>query len=173
MTKLSPQQERFAMNIYYVYVYRIDREMVYVGKGKGGRSHDHLRKSHNPILEQRILAGSSVKVKIIKRGLSEPEAFRLERRCINKWQKTLTNMTQGTRTRPEAIWYRCLSDLQNRIVSYGAAITKPSRSLYRLGSREMAGKDDYVLRIQNVAWLKRQIREIMREVESECPGLVS
>lgn len=168
MTKLTKQQEAF-----YVYVYRIDGEMAYVGKGKGKRSHVHLRKSHNPILAQRISAGASVSVKVIKRGLSEPDAFRLERRCINKWRATLSNMTQGTRTQTEALWHQCLNDLQNNIISYGAALTKPPRSLYQLGSGKMAERDSYVLRMQNVAWLKRQLRSIMRKLEAEDPSLIS
>jgi hypothetical protein len=102
MSKLSKQQEAF-----YVYAYRIDGQMAYIGKGKGRRLHVHLRNAKNPILRQRISAGKFIQVRIIKSGLSEPAAFALERRCISKWADTLCNISNGQRTVVEACFFEC------------------------------------------------------------------
>lgn len=157
---------------FYVYAYRIDGQMAYIGKGKGKRSHAHLNGARNPILRQRINAASSISVKVIKGGMTEPEAFRLERRCINKWGRSLCNLTQGTRTQTEAVWHDCLNQLQNHFVSYGEAITQTNGSEYNLQSGKVE-RDSISLRVRNLAWLKRQTRLIMRTLEAEDPSLIS
>jgi len=156
---------------YYVYAYRIDGDMAYVGKGTGKRAWEHLRRARNPILRQRIASANSVTVRVVSRGLTEPEAFRLERRCINKWRATLSNLTQGTRTQTEALWHDCLNDLQNNFISYGVAVVSTNGSRYDLQSGSIVA-DTIALRVRNLAWLKRQMRSIMRMLEAEDPSLI-
>lgn len=103
---LSEQQERF-----YVYAYRIDGQMAYIGKGKGKRAWCHLKKAKNAILRDRISNGKSVRVKIIKRGLSEAEAFQLERKCIAKWSNDIANISGGARSSTEALLHECFDYL--------------------------------------------------------------
>lgn len=164
---LTEQQERF-----YVYVYRVDGQMAYVGKGQGRRAESHLTHTHNPILRQRMNAANRVTVKVIKRNMTEADAFRLERKCINKWRKTLSNQTQGTRTQVEAIWHDCLNELQNNTISYGTAMTRPIRILFDLNTGQMAECDTLELRVRNLVWYKRQLRQLMRKLEAADPGLV-
>jgi hypothetical protein len=99
------------MSEFYVYAYRIDGQMAYVGKGKGKRAWCHLRNAKNAILRDRISNGKSVRVKIIKRGLSEAEAFQLERKCIAKWANDIANISGGARSSAEALLHQCLEDL--------------------------------------------------------------
>lgn len=165
MSKLSEQQEKF-----YVYLYRIDGEIAYVGKGKGSRAYSHLNKARNPILRQRILEGRSVRVKIIKRDMTEGDAFRLERRCINKWSATVSNMTQGTRTEVEALYAQCLTDLKHNLRTYGEAIMFSNGNTYSLKHRSIQ-PDTYYHRITNLAWIKRQLRSSMRTFEKIDPSL--
>jgi len=96
---------------FYVYAYRIDGQMAYIGKGKGKRAWCHLKGAKNAILRDRISNGKSVRVKIIKQGLSEAEAFQLERKCIAKWADDIANISGGMRSSTEALLHECLQDL--------------------------------------------------------------
>jgi hypothetical protein len=165
---LTKQQKRF-----YVYAYRIDGRMAYVGKGTGNRAWVHLNSARNPILKARIAKGNRVVVRILKAGLTEVEAFRLERVCINKWGYTLCNIASGTRTATEAAWHECLHDLQHKIIGYGEAIRKPSRTLVDLSTGKTQEADSIVLRIRNLAWIRRQYRQLMRSIERAHPDLIS
>jgi hypothetical protein len=100
------EQQRF-----YVYAYRIDGQMAYIGKGKGRRAWCHLSNAKNAILRDRISNGKSVRVKIIKQGLSEAEAFQLERKCIAKWADDIANIKGGVRSSTEALLHECLQYL--------------------------------------------------------------
>jgi hypothetical protein len=100
-----------APSSFYVYAYRIDGQMAYVGKGKGKRAWCHLKGAKNAILRDRISNGKSVRVKIIKRGLSEAAAFELERKCIAKWADGLANISGGARSSAEALLHECLEEL--------------------------------------------------------------
>lgn len=155
---------------YYVYLYRIDGEVAYVGKGQGKRAFAHLKKAKNPILRQRIFNAKSVRVKIIKQDMSEADAFRLEKRCINKWSATVSNRTQGTRTSTEAAYAECLMNLKHNIVDYGTSIFFTNGAAYDLVSKKPA-KDCWQLRVRNNACLRRELRSIMRALEKADPNL--
>lgn len=89
------------MTTYYVYEHwRMDRdECFYVGKGKGGRAHDrNNRNTHwNNIVAKLERIGSGYEVRLVAVGLSEKEAFELEKARIARWRDVsdLANMTDG------------------------------------------------------------------------------
>lgn len=107
----NPRHERF-----YVYAVRIDRRTRYVGKGCGDRYRIHLTRSHNATLRVEVeaarLLGRPVWVRIIRDGLSEREAFRLERRAIAKWAPKIVNVSMGTHTDMERLAMQCRANLQ-------------------------------------------------------------
>jgi len=87
---------------YYVYEHwRLDRdECFYVGKGHGNRafSMKNRNKHHQAIVSKLNRIGSAFEVKIVASGLSEEEAFSLERNQIQFWRELgidLTNITNG------------------------------------------------------------------------------
>ena len=89
-------------NNYYVYEHwRLDRdECFYVGKGHGNRafSMKNRNKHHQAIVSKLNRIGSAFEVKIVASGLSEEEAFSLERNQIQFWRELgidLTNITNG------------------------------------------------------------------------------
>lgn len=91
---MSEAERRF-----YVYVVAIDCRVAYIGKGTGARHRTHLRKSHNFELASKIDAarreGRSVRSRIIRRDLTEADAFALEKRLIDRHRAKLTNMLPG------------------------------------------------------------------------------
>ncbi len=93
------------MNDFYVYIYRDPRknnEPIYVGKGKGDRSHYHLRYKYksNPILQNKLKKIIPI-VEIYRNNLSEAQAFKIEKELIQKYGRydlgegTLCNLTDG------------------------------------------------------------------------------
>ena len=87
---------------YYVYEHwRLDRdECFYVGKGNGGRafSMKNRNRHHQAIVSKLSRIGSAFEVRIVASGLSEKEAFSLERERIQFWRESgidLTNITNG------------------------------------------------------------------------------
>jgi hypothetical protein len=87
---------------FYVYEHwRPDRgECFYVGKGRGRRANIMKRrnKHHRAIQEKLARLGMCVEVKIVGHGLSEDEAFELEKKRIAFWRSEncdLANMTDG------------------------------------------------------------------------------
>ena len=91
---MSDTERRF-----YVYAVAISGSVVYIGKGTGKRYKSHLRKSHNFKLASQIEAarsrGETVRSKIIRAGLTEPEALSLEGRLIKRHQERLANVKPG------------------------------------------------------------------------------
>jgi len=89
--------------IFYVYEHwRLDRrECFYVGKGKGGRANELRRnrnRFHKFIQAKLSRLGTAVEVRIVTDGLSESEAFILERERIAFWRANgadLANWTDG------------------------------------------------------------------------------
>ena len=106
----NPRHERF-----YVYAVRIGGRTRYVGKGCGKRAFLHLRRSHNPVLRAEIEAarrtGQAVRVRIMKSGLSEVDAFRIERRMIAKWSDRLVNVAMGSHSATERLAMECVAHL--------------------------------------------------------------
>lgn len=89
-------------NIFYVYEHwRLDRnECFYVGKGSGKRA--YVLKGRNPhhrgIVNKLERIGSAFEVRIVRSGLSEEEAFQLEKERIVFWKSDgadLSNLTDG------------------------------------------------------------------------------
>ena len=88
---------------FYVYEHwRLDRdECFYVGKGKGRRAYDFTQsrnKYYKAIVAKVLREGSAIDVRIVQSGLSESEAFDLERNRIKFWRESgveLSNFTNG------------------------------------------------------------------------------
>ncbi len=91
------------MTLFYVYEHwRPDRdECFYVGKGQARRANDMHRgrnRFHHFIQAKLSRLGLAVEVKIVASGLSEEEAFALERERIAMWRSDgadLCNMSAG------------------------------------------------------------------------------
>lgn len=88
--------------IYYVYEHwRTDRsECFYVGKGKRLRAYKMLDRNrfHTAVRNKVLREGFAVEVLIVKSGLSEEEAFSLEKERIRFWRDAgadLANITSG------------------------------------------------------------------------------
>lgn len=113
-------------NAYYVYALVDPRneEVFYVGKGKGARISQHVK----DVLRGRIVNGEkclrisrilddgcSVREEILIDGLSEPEAYRIERGVIRGMRHlgTLTNISSGTVTEEQSIRARMTWLLEN------------------------------------------------------------
>lgn len=120
------------------YVYELidprTSEAFYVGKGKGRRAWvheaDELRGSGcNAIKRERIgqirRAGLRVEVSILADGLSEREAYRLERVQIVSRHERLTNISLTARTPLEVVAAECRE---------GLAKLKPLCTLIREGA---------------------------------------
>lgn len=90
------------MGKFYVYEHwRPDRgECFYVGKGSRTRAYRMRGRNRRHLTIQRILArdGLRVEVKLFKCGMTEDEAFAVERERISHWTGRgffLANMTEG------------------------------------------------------------------------------
>lgn len=87
---------------YYVYEHwRLDRdECFYVGKGRGGRAYKMRDRNrfHTAIVQKLQREGYAVEVRIVAFGLSEDQAFALEKERIAFWRAAkadLANVTNG------------------------------------------------------------------------------
>ena len=87
---------------FYVYAYLdpCNREVFYVGKGKGNRAFEHLYDVSETRKTQRIAeikaAGREPRIDILVYGLNEDEAFRVESVCIDLiGLDRLTNLVPG------------------------------------------------------------------------------
>lgn len=69
-------------NRFYAYEWRENAMPFYVGKGTGNRARVHETRSHNPIVQAVIQrakrTGATVECVIVRDGLTEFEAFKLE-----------------------------------------------------------------------------------------------
>lgn len=89
------------MNDYYVYVYIDPRsyEEFYYGKGRGSRKLEHLNDSSDTEKAKLIKgirdAGLKPVIKIVASGLTEEQAFLVEKTLIWKLGRTLTNKSSG------------------------------------------------------------------------------
>ena len=88
-------------NIYYVYVYIDPRnfEEFYYGKGKGDRKTAHLQDAKDSEKTRRIkaivAANQQPIIRVIAAGLTETEAFLIEKTLIWKLGRNLTNASSG------------------------------------------------------------------------------
>lgn len=86
---------------YYVYVYIDPRnfEEFYYGKGTGSRKSAHLSDDSDTEKAKRIKAikkeGLEPIIKVIAKGLTEKEAFLVEKTLIWKLGRNLTNLSSG------------------------------------------------------------------------------
>lgn len=101
-------------NNYYVYVYIDPRnlEEFYYGKGKGNRKKAHLNDTSDSEKTKIIKAikreGLEPIIKVIAKGLTEGEAFLIEKTLIWKLGKNLTNVSSGhfaDKFRPHDTWH--------------------------------------------------------------------
>jgi hypothetical protein len=88
------------MNIFYVYEHwRLDTDTCfYVGKGKGGRAYSKQRNGlWKNIVAKLERSGFAFEIKIVASGLSEREAYDLEKERIAFWldKVSLCNFTSG------------------------------------------------------------------------------
>ena len=88
--------------LFYVYEHwRLDRdECFYVGKGRGGRAYSmkNRNRHHQAIVAKLGRIGSAFEVRMVSTGLSEHDAFELEKDRIAFWRSAgsdLTNLTNG------------------------------------------------------------------------------
>lgn len=76
----------FKHDLFYVYAHYIDQELIYIGKGKGGRAWEVKSSSRNDEWWSRIIKamedGVIHNVRIIAAGLEEEEALAIERELI-------------------------------------------------------------------------------------------
>ena len=114
------------MSEYYVYVYIDPRnyEEFYYGKGKGSRKEAHRNETGDTEKNKRIKeihkAGLEPIIKVIASGLTESDAFLIEKTLIWKLGRTLTNISSGhfkDKFRPHNTLHQNLSgfDYQNGI----------------------------------------------------------
>ena len=89
-------------NKFYVYEHwRLDRdECFYVGKGKGNRAYVMRdRNGHHKAIQAKVVReGYAIEVRMVATGLSESDAFDLEKERIRFWREMnidLANMTDG------------------------------------------------------------------------------
>jgi len=88
-------------HLYYVYVYIDPRnyEEFYYGKGKGKRKEAHLKDLGNSDKANKIReikkAGLEPTIRVIAKGLTEKEAFLVEKTLLWKLGKVLTNRSKG------------------------------------------------------------------------------
>lgn len=90
------------MSNFYVYEHwRLDRdECFYVGKGKGRRAYTMAyRNRHHKAIQAKVSReGFAIEIRMVATGLSEEEAFAVERKRIRFWREAnidLANMTDG------------------------------------------------------------------------------
>lgn len=89
------------MDDYYVYVYIDPRnnEEFYYGKGKGSRKNAHLESESDTEKTKRIAAirkaGLEPTIRVVARGLTEHDAFLVEKAYLHKLGKSLTNISSG------------------------------------------------------------------------------
>jgi ribosomal protein S16 len=90
------------MSVFYVYEHwRLDRdECFYVGKGKGKRAYVMVKRNRHHLAIQAKVSreGSAIEVRMVATGLTEEDAFNLEKERIRFWRAAgadLTNMTDG------------------------------------------------------------------------------
>src|SRR5438445_8913238 len=89
------------MNDYYVYVYIDPRnnEEFYYGKGTGSRKEMHLPNEMGTGIERRISEikkeGLNPVIRVIARGLSEDQAFLVEKTLLWKLGKWTENVATG------------------------------------------------------------------------------
>jgi hypothetical protein len=88
--------------LFYVYEHwRLDRdECFYVGKGKGGRAYSmkNRNRHHQAIVAKLGCTRSAFEVRMVATGLSELDAFSIEKERISFWRAAnvdLTNLTNG------------------------------------------------------------------------------
>lgn len=103
---------------YYVYVYIDPRnfEEFYYGKGTGSRKNAHLSDDSDTEKAKRIKSikkeGLEPIIKVIAKGLSEKEAFLVEKTLIWKLGRNLTNLSSGhfaDKFRPHDTFHQDLS----------------------------------------------------------------
>jgi hypothetical protein len=98
---IIPNKMDTISNDYYVYVYIDPRnyEEFYYGKGKGNRKDAHLKDKGDSDKAQKIReiekAGLKPIIRVIAKGLTEKEAFLVEKTLLWKLGKTLTNISKG------------------------------------------------------------------------------
>ncbi|MNC07361.1 hypothetical protein D3C75_549070 [compost metagenome] len=140
--------------MYYVYVGRLNDEILYIGKGKGARD-SHLNSGCSSVYEANKLhfSGGTLDVERVVENLCEPDALELEAHLINEvtpaWNRSGSVNTYKKRSstskylgvsfyksnqaKPWRAWYKS-SNLKHHIGYYKTEVEAAS------------ARDDYLLR---------------------------
>jgi uncharacterized protein len=127
---------------YYVYVYIDPRNLdeFYYGKGRGKRKESHLKVNSNDEKSIRIAAirndGLEPLIRVIARGLSEAEAFLIEKTLLWKLGKNTTNKSTGHFGKK----FRPQNTLHKEIHGFDFG---NSLYYYNVGENEARNWDDY------------------------------
>jgi hypothetical protein len=143
--------------MYYVYLYRDpDGVPMYVGKGFGTRSHDHLKKSRrgktafHDALSLLEAEDKSATIEIVQDGLTDEQAFALERELIKSIGRrcvgtgTLYNHAKGGNggAGPRSL------DVRQKISKKMAGIPKAESTLAKMRNRTLA--EGHVMKLKAV-----------------------
>lgn len=93
-------RQGFQLKIFYVYEHwRPDHDICfYVGKGKGPRARKFEGRNsvYGVVLAELVKIGMCIEVRMVASGLTEAEAFNLERSRIKFWRDLGTELTNRT-----------------------------------------------------------------------------
>lgn len=141
---------------FYAYIYSDPRDgsPFYVGKGKGGRSHAHLKKrGPNRILINKIkqieAAGIAPNIVVISCE-TEEAAFNLERTLItalgrrDQSKGTLLNYTDGGQGSSGRTWFRHSEETKERIrqSSLGRRVSEETKARISAANKGRAGPSE-------------------------------
>lgn len=116
-------------DLFYVYAIVVEGSVLYIGKGKNRRAWHHLTPQCRNLKLKAAIAtarakGIEPKVRMLKTGITEKEAFQLERRWIVRFHQRLANATLGQMTEAERAWYQAHADWQNHRLLTDAEIIR-------------------------------------------------
>jgi len=184
---------------FYVYEHwRTDRdECFYVGKGKGRRAYNMKRRNfHHTAIQKKVYKeGYAVEVKIVISGLTEEQAFDLEKKRIAFWRSLnvdLSNMadggggSSGYKHLPETIEKLSVANKGKPAHNKGSKISEETKEKIRRSRIGIKRKDEVKEKIKNTltgrkhsderkaklkeAWKKRRLkRNILCGSESFSP----
>lgn len=153
--------------LFYVYAIVVEGSVLYIGKGKNRRAWHHLTPQCRNLKLKAAIAtarakGIEPKVRMLKTGMTEKEAFQLERRWIVRFHERLANATLGQMTEAERAWYQAHADWQNHRLLTDAEIIRrgPTKGMSVERHLEMS------------AFIFNELVRLLRKVRAEINGPV-